>query len=364
MSAPPVDPAAPITVRTLADLLAHPELLHAPASVIPYFAWRGRVTLLAGREKGGKSTLAAAGAATLSRGGYFLGEFTDCARVLWLSADSESLYDQVARFQRFGAEPTNTDLVTDWDRTPSGLFRAAGGAAVVVIDTLASFAELVAPDAGSSAAWTPIMLAIKRCANETGAAFILLHHANKVTGAYRDSTAIGAGVDVILEMTETSDEPNVRHIRARGRWHLADFTVRLVQDTFVLDDNVPSLDARVLAHVEAHPGKSGRAIRLALGGRDGDVVAALGRLEHNALIANQGTERCAEWCRTGAVVPVVPTTPEPPLEGCGARAPRSGGHGTTTTDDQLTNHSSNDRAPPSGEDEATAAERAAEREGA
>jgi hypothetical protein len=335
MSEPRVSDAPPIVVKTLAEILEHKELLQAPAEVIPYLAWKGRVTLLAGREKSGKSSLAAAGCATLTSGGYFLGHFTNVARILWLSADAESLYDQVARFRRFGAEPKNTYIVTDWDRTPSGLFRVAQGAAVVVIDTLASFAELLAPDAGSSADWSQIMLSIKRCANDTGAAFLLDHHANKASGTYRDSTAIGAGVDCILEMTESPDAPNVRRLKARARWTMPDFSIRLEGDRFELDDNALSLDAQILAAIVAAPGISGNQLRQQIKGhRDVDVVATVKRLASDGAIANHGAARKAAWYPVtpapASVVPVVPSVPEQPQSGSCSRALRSREPGTTT----------------------------------
>jgi hypothetical protein len=332
--------AAPIVVRSLAELLAHPEVLQAPKVVIPQLVWTGRVTLAAGREKGGKSTLVAAGCATLTNGGYFLGQYTPCGSVLWLSADNESLYDQVARFRRFGAEPQNLYLVTDWDRTPSALLRVAAGASVVVIDTLASFAELAVADAGSSSAWTPIMMSIKRCANETGAGIILIHHASKGTGTYRDSTAIGAGVDCILEIAESTDAPGVRRIKARARWPLADFSVRLDGDRFELIENVPSLDAQILAAVIANPGISGNAIRKYVPARHEAIVASLNRLAASGAIVNRGSSRRAQWHPampdSASVVPVVPDGREQATSESCSRAPIGGARNNDPLDgDQL-----------------------------
>jgi hypothetical protein len=333
----PATATPPITVRSLEEILAHPEYLQAPEVLVPRLAWKGRVTLAAGREKGGKSTFVAAGCATLTTGGYFLGTFTPCGTVLWLSADNESLYDQVARFRRFGAEPKNLYVVTDWDRTPSGLFRAAEGANVVVIDTLASFAELAVADAGSSSAWTPIMMAIKRCANETGAGIVLIHHASKATGAYRDSTAIGAGVDCILEISQAADTPMVRHIKARGRWPLADYSVRLESDRFELTENAPSLDAQVLAAVVAEPGISGNMIRQRLQGRHEAIVACLRRLQSNGAIANRGSDKHAKWHPAtpdrAPVVPVVPELREQRGEGSCSRAPVGGARNSDQSTD-------------------------------
>jgi hypothetical protein len=328
----PVDTPPGIIVRSLAEILAHPENLRAPTEIVPRLAWTGRVTLLAAREKAGKSTLAAAGCAMLSRGGYFLGEFVDVGCVLWLSADNESLYEQVARLRRFQAEPQNFFVVTEWDRTPSALFRIADRAAVVVIDTLASFAELAVQDAGSSTAWTPLMLAIKRCANDTGAAFVLLHHANKASNTYRDSTAIGAGVDAVLEMSETTEAPELRRIKARGRWPMTDFSVRLDGDSYDLADNAPSLDAQVLGAIVAEPGISRHAIGAQLEGRHEAIIACLKRLAADGRIENRGSPQRGKWyARTPtppSFVPVVPKGTGQPRSGSCPRSPL-GGNGTT-----------------------------------
>ncbi len=46
----------------------------------------------------------------------------------------------------------------------------------------------------------PIVQALTHYADESGAAQILVHHGRKSDGKYRDSSAIGAAVDVIIEM--------------------------------------------------------------------------------------------------------------------------------------------------------------------
>ncbi len=306
----------PIALHSLKELLANPDALRGPVPVIPHLAWTGRVTLLAAREKDGKSTLVAAGCAALSQGRRFLGEFVDAGNVLWLSSDAESPYDLVARFQRFGAFPTNVWLADEWDRVPASFLRAVldNRPTVAVIDTLASFAELAVEDANASAAWTPVMTALKRCANESGTAIVLLHHASKATGRYRDSTAIGAGVDVLLEMEPVESDPTVRRLRARGRFRVADVSVRLDGNDFALDAGLPSLDARVLAAVAASPGISGNRLRGQGLGRTTDIQACLKRLEASGAIASQPGPRGANLWRPTSTpaspVPVVPSARE------------------------------------------------------
>src|SRR3989442_1659644 len=72
-------------LRSLAELLTDPDALKPPEAVVPRLAYRGRVALIAGREKlSGKSTLLTAGAAAVTRGTDFLGERCAAGQVLWV----------------------------------------------------------------------------------------------------------------------------------------------------------------------------------------------------------------------------------------------------------------------------------------
>ena len=64
----------PVVFASMAELQARPELLAPPECVIPHFAYRGRLVILAGPDKSGKSTIMAHAMAALSRGTRFLGE--------------------------------------------------------------------------------------------------------------------------------------------------------------------------------------------------------------------------------------------------------------------------------------------------
>ena len=70
--------AADAQCWTLRELLENPVEL--PPAVVPRLAWPGRSTLLAAREKEGKSTLMTAAAAAVSRGSSFLGSTDDARR--------------------------------------------------------------------------------------------------------------------------------------------------------------------------------------------------------------------------------------------------------------------------------------------
>jgi hypothetical protein len=87
---------------------------------------------------------------------------------------------------------------------------------------------------GNASAWTPLMARLVRIARRRDAAVLLLHHALKSDGAYRDSTAIGAAVDVILELRPDEQNAMARRLRTRGRFQVPDTTVCLEDTGFTL----------------------------------------------------------------------------------------------------------------------------------
>jgi hypothetical protein len=271
--------------RSLREILADPAASAPPAVVAPRLAWAGRVSLLAAREKDGKSTLAAAAAAAVTTGGLFLGEPTTPGTVLWVGVE-EHPHDLVQRATAFGTDPDRLFILGPTE-DPMGTLKAAVSdvqPVYVVLDTLMTWAVEYVEDPHSAASWSPVMSALTAMARESGAAFTLNHHARKSDGKYRDSTAIGAGVDVILEMGPQADDPAVRVLTARGRWAMKGFAVRYRGDGFELTAGELTVDARVLLHVEQNPGTSKRRVRDLVGGRAQVVDASLETLEARGAI--------------------------------------------------------------------------------
>jgi DNA-binding HxlR family transcriptional regulator len=72
---------------------------------------------------------------------------------------------------------------------------------LVIID---AFADVIpGKDENAVKDINPILIGLKRIANETNCAFIIIHHSNK-TGGYRGSTAISAAIDLLVHVK--SDE--------------------------------------------------------------------------------------------------------------------------------------------------------------
>jgi len=290
------EPSKGVVAQSLAQLLKDPDALKPPTAVIPRLAWRGRVTLLTGREKlGGKSTLLTAGAAALTRGARFLDGACEAGSILWVSADQEHPSEIVQRAVRFGADPERFFVL--WPQQPfidlcASLERLNPFPSLLVVDTLASFARGIVTDPHSSAEWPQVLVPLLRYARKLEMAVAIPHHAKKGEGGgYRDSTAIGALVDMLLELTPDAASAARRNVSALGRWPVSGFSIELVGDQYQLVAGELSLDARVLAFVQSHQGCSKVDVRSAVGARSEDVDATLGQLIDRGAIHDAGTDR-------------------------------------------------------------------------
>jgi hypothetical protein len=162
---------------------------------------------------------------------------------------------------------------------------------LVVIDTVPTFAADLVKDASASAAWTRMFTPIGQIARRFNVAFLLLHHARKSDGEFRDSTAIGAGVDMIMQMKQVKGEPTVRALSPRGRWHVGKFKIRLDSDGFSLlggvtpiGEKVRSMKDNVYSFVATHPDCSKRAVRKGVPGNNDAKDHALDELVKDGTI--------------------------------------------------------------------------------
>jgi hypothetical protein len=269
--------------------------------------------MLSGREKGGKSTLVAAGVSALSAGQPFLGEPTAPCEVLWLSADHEAWYDIAKRFELFRADADRVSVVVEWHDQVDDFMRllAERQPGLVVIDTLAAFANSRVQDAVKSHQWFPVLLPFEDFAHRTGCAVLFIHHANKSgTQTYRDSTAIGGCVDIIIEQKEPPQdgrqEGSLRTFSKRGRTGREEFAVRFFGDHFKVEDerNGRTFREQLALFLRENPRSSGEALRKGLrikaaaadrlvrdAVRDG-IVRDLGTgNQHAYILADQGASQ-------------------------------------------------------------------------
>lgn len=303
---------------SLAELLARPDLLVPPKAVLPGVGFVGRSTLLAGREKGGKTTFAAAGAAAVSCGRPFLGTATVAGTVLWVALE-EHPADVVQRLQRFGADPHRMHIAP---RLPDGVGTLrtlvdTHQPVLIVVDTLAALASAIVDDFNSAAGWLPLITGLTELAHDSGAALVLLHHASKTTGRYRDSTAIGGGVDAIVELSdpEAAGDPSRRELRARGRMPMEDFGVRFDSRDFtrITAANASPLEIQVLDFVRANPGCSKNRIRSAVPGRAARIDEAVtGLAQRGVIVRDDDGFRVAVRSSTAPAAPDMDTDEVPP----------------------------------------------------
>ncbi len=195
-------------LRTLTEWLADPAALEPPKVLVPYLVLDGRVTLLAAREKAGKSTLLGQAVATLSRGGDFLGQPCGPGRVIWYAID-EAAPDAVRRLFACGAEG-DTVVIQCQKPTPEHVrhhiteFKPS----LVVVDTLTELLTGRLQNDRDAMEWARALGPYVDVFRDTNTAAVLVHHATKDGREYRGSGQLGAKVDVIamLRIPSTVNE--------------------------------------------------------------------------------------------------------------------------------------------------------------
>lgn len=278
------DLTGPPQFRRLLEIARDPDAWDMVAPVLRGIAWKGRVTMLSAREKMGKSTLVAAGAAALTKGREFLGLLTPGpADVAWVSADREAKQDILARVYRFHGKLKRTWIL--YPSKPDDVHLALAGLPsppkLVVVDTLWSLMAAGVEDPHGSAKWPQMFLPFLEYARATDAAVVILHHASK-KGGYRDSTAIGGAVDMILEMTPVQGEISKRNIHPVGRFTVEDYSVDYKMNKYEWsaparpkEERMAELSGAILGWLRQNPNSSGAAVEQSVTGQAALVRDAL-----------------------------------------------------------------------------------------
>ena len=277
-----------VCAETLDNLRRDPSKTAEPEMVAPLMAARNRLTILSAREKMGKSTLAAWVAARISTGGMLWGHQVPPRKVLWCGLEEHSS-DAVRRFIAMKAEGHSVAIVDNLGAEPVRQLRAEVAAFrpdFCVVDSLSRLFGGGLDDENSASQVNRFLSPLLELVRESGTAFLLLHHGAKKSDGYRGSTAIGAQVDMILNMTSPSDSSTSRVVTAKGRFKLQDYCVHYDLDALTYDllaDASPEtmqeaetarIRRRILAYLEANPGTGSKKLRAAIGGRAQEVDAA------------------------------------------------------------------------------------------
>jgi DNA-binding MarR family transcriptional regulator len=135
---------------------------------------------------------------------------------------------------------------------------AEQGAQLVIIDTLADI--MPGKDENAVKDVQPIFLALRKIAELTSSAIVLIHHTGK-SGTYRGSSAMAGAVDLLVEVSSSSDYVNFKTIKERdiervtfaAKLELTDERAYLVPaDVLQTTDKLPAGQGYVLQYLIDH----------------------------------------------------------------------------------------------------------------
>ena len=291
------DPAHRSRYR-LDELWSNSAVMTPPPVVVPRLAWAGRLTLIAAREKAGKSTLTGFVSAEVSRGGNFLDEPCAAGNVLVIGLE-EFIGDAARRLRHFDADPTRVHIVDRLHAEASDRpqevrsHMEAVSPVLVLIDSLSAYSSGLIQDENNATQMTAVVKPLADLAHESGIAFLVLHHATKTSGRARGSTGIMANADVVCEFTATNEDadPTLRTMRTAGRVPtIPRWDFRFDGDTYVLADGKEApIEQRIIAVVTERPGISVNDLCDAVGKRIIDTKSAIQKMLSSGQLHNTGT---------------------------------------------------------------------------
>ena len=184
---------------------------------------RGEVTLLAGREKMGKSTFVFGLLHAMTDLRYFVEQATERVPVIYLTEESPTTILEKCRLLRVGDgvhflprtdAPRDASFHTLVDRVLASAEKLKAG--LVIIDTLTHWGGLGPEAENHAGAVQAIYLELQRLA-AAGLAVLLVHHLAKGAGEVRGSTAITSGADIVMRLMGVKGDKYGRSIFAVGR---------------------------------------------------------------------------------------------------------------------------------------------------
>lgn len=291
----------------LDEIWDNDTLMEPPPATVPYLAWGSRTTLLAAREKSGKSTLTGYITAQVSRGGDFLGEPCGSGSVLIIGLE-EFLGDTARRLRHFDADGARVHIVDRFAGEPDARLDeirqhiADVKPVLVIVDSLVAYSRGVIADASNATQTQNVVQGLTDLSHTTAVALIVIHHARKADGKYRDSSAIGGAVDIIAEVYPPDEfattDPSRRRVRPVGRVPTRGVDFRFDGHEFTLvDPSGPAkapLDQRIVAIVRDRPGCSTNDVAEAIGEQRSHVLTRITHMIAGGLLVNDGNSRWAK----------------------------------------------------------------------
>lgn len=284
-----IEPSRHDRVWDYAELCENPELTEPPKAVVPRIAFREHLTLVSSDAKGGKTTLAAAGAAAVANGDRFLGQSTGHGHVLWIKAEGHR--GMVVQYlQRFGAKPvpdritiveSGAEPVAELEKWTRSLEPD-----LVVVDTWTSWTATLGLDYWKEADVAPVLKRLEAVAR-SGPAVLLLHHNRRADQQPRGSGHLMAVAD-LLRIVEDGSHERERKVTGRGRFPCEPFRYALVEADdrmyVQLVDPDREIEERIFDFLETNPGVSKRAIRQAVDGDNRSLDRALQTLVEDGIV--------------------------------------------------------------------------------
>ena len=182
---------------------------------------RGTLTLLAGREKEGKSLLAMACAARgASGGGELAGIRVEPLRVLIIDAENGDR-ELHRRLRSLGLRATHAARIEVYEATGHDMRHHLHEVEAVLVASkpdlliLDSWRSLWAGDENDSGEVARVLDPLRNLIRQHNAGAVLIHHMRK-GGGYRGSSAIGASVENVVELSRHDDDPDRRRRRLRN----------------------------------------------------------------------------------------------------------------------------------------------------
>lgn len=290
-------PGAPRqNVWRLAELWDNDAVMRPPPPVVPRLAWSGRSTLLAAREKSGKSTLVGYVTAQVTRGATFLDEPCEKGNVLLVGLE-EFIGDAARRLHDFKADPERVSIMDSFRGDPDARPREIREQieilkpVLVIVDSLAAYAHGRGIDE-NDAAMASIVQPLTDIAHETGTAMVVVHHANKSTGKSRGSTAITGATDLVCEFFQPDEEtdPTRRRMRSVGRLPvIRQYDLRFNGERYFLADGVASpIEQQIIGVVRDRPGLSLNDLVSAIPGRRETIRSTAMQMVVHRTLENRG----------------------------------------------------------------------------
>lgn len=258
---PPIEPTPPTPKFQLIDAADFADG-PAPEWIVRDVLPQAEVACVYGESGSGKSFFILDLVASIALGSVWNGHKVKQGRVVYIAAEGAGGFRKRVKAYQLANEvslrgvlsvlPAAPNLLTDDDKEVAKAIKAGGGAAVVVIDTLAQ-----ATPGGNENSGEDMGRVIARCKRlhvATGAMVILVHHAGKdTTKGARGWSGIRAAMDAEIEVTRVADARCATLRKQKDGDDGGAFNFKLRQVLVDTDDEGEDVTSCVVEYVEGPP---------------------------------------------------------------------------------------------------------------